>query len=228
MRNAITASVLGLGLLVAACSSEPGPAAASGVNELPLPAAKLVFNERGEAAVPRGYRSWVHVYTAWEPITTSLLDEKTTTTPEFHNVYVEPNSYRIFMKTGKWPEGTLMVKEFAFTDVDPKNCDGPPAFICNQWFGKAILEKGRTGIAVMSKDPKRYPAEAGGWAYFSYGHQRPPYQQASAPHPRARCAQCHIDRVGPAHDYVFSANQPGFSRAGDDAKHNLEAAFPDG
>ena len=227
MRNAITACVLGLVLLAAASSSEQSPASASGEDKLPPPAAKLVFNERGEAAAPRGYRSWVHAYTAWEPITTSLLDEKTTRTPEFHNVYVEPNSYRTFMKTGRWPEGTLMVKEFAFTDIDPKNCDGPPAFLCNQWFGKAILEHGRIGIAVMLKDTKRYPAEAGGWAYFSYGHQPPPYQRVSAPHPRERCAQCHIDRAGADHDYVFSANQPGFSRAGDDAKHNLEAAFSD-
>lgn len=30
---------------------------------LPLPAVKLAFNENGEAALPKGYRSWVHAYT---------------------------------------------------------------------------------------------------------------------------------------------------------------------
>jgi hypothetical protein len=79
---------LGLGLLVAACAFDPSKSAPSGENSLPPPAAKLVFNEKGEAVAPRGYRSWVHAFTAWEPITTSLLDEKTAKIPEFHNVYV--------------------------------------------------------------------------------------------------------------------------------------------
>ncbi|WP_426124400.1 cytochrome P460 family protein [Pararhizobium sp. PWRC1-1] len=88
--------------------------------------AKLAFTESGQAELPRGYRSWVHAYVAWEPITTSLLDEKLTPTPEFHNVNVEPYAYRTYMETGKWPEGSLIVKEFSFTSVDAKNCDGPP------------------------------------------------------------------------------------------------------
>lgn len=188
--------------------------------------AKLKFNEKGEAEVPKGYRTWVHAYTAWEPITTSLLDEKTTSIPEFHNVYVEPLTYRAFMETGKWPEGSLLVKEFSFTSTDKENCDGPPAFVCNAWFGKVIFQHGYSGVAVMLKDTKRFPDDAGGWAYFSYGHQQPPYQKTSAKHEKARCAQCHIDHAGAKQDYVFSINQPGLSREGDDAKNNLEAAFP--
>ncbi|RXT51192.1 hypothetical protein B6S44_21545 [Bosea sp. Tri-44] len=225
-RTAIIAGILGLGLLAASWTNSESQAPSSDA-KIALPSAKLVFNENGEAALPRGYRTWVHTYTAWEPITESLLDEKTTQTPEFHNVYVEPNAYRNYMLTGKWPEGTLIVKEFSFTSTDKANCDGPPAYLCNAWFGKVIFQHGYTGIALMLKDTKRYPAEAGGWAYFSYGHQQPPYKASSAPHDRARCAQCHIDRAGPALDYVLSTNQPGFSRQGDDAANNLAAAFPD-
>jgi hypothetical protein len=194
-------------------------------NGLPLPVVKMSFNDKGEAAVPKGYRTWVHAYTAWEPIAVSLLDEQKTETPEYHNVYIEPNAYRTFMKTGKWPEGSLIVKEFSFTSTDPENCDGPPAYLCNVWFGKAIFQHGYTGVAVMLKDTRRYPDQVGGWAYFSYGHQEPPYQAYSAPHPVARCAQCHIDKAGEKQDYVFSVNQPGLSREGDDAMHNLAAAL---
>ncbi|WP_426124398.1 cytochrome P460 family protein [Pararhizobium sp. PWRC1-1] len=78
----------------------------------------------------------------------------------------------------------------------------------------------------MLKDSERYPEDTGGWAYFSIGHQQPPYQKLATKHPKERCAQCHIDRVGAEQDYVFSVNQPGLSREGDDARHNLEAAFP--
>ena len=206
-------------------ATRPATAAKLDANGLPLPALKMSFNDKGEAAVPKGYRSWVHAYTAWEPMTLSLLDEKMTKTPEFHSVYVEPNAYRTFMKTGTWPEGTMIVKEFSFTSTDPKNCDGPPAYVCNAWFGKVIFQHGYTGVAVMLKDTKRYPDQAGGWGFFSFGHQEPPYQSFSAPHPVARCAQCHIDKAGEKQDYVFSVNQPGLSREGDDARHNLEAAL---
>lgn len=102
-----------------------------------------------------------------------MLDEELAPTPEFHNVYVEPYAFRVYMETGKWPERSLIVKEFTFTSVDGKNCDGPPAYLCNAWFGKVIFQHGFTGIALMLKDSKRYPEDAGGWAYFTFGHQEP-------------------------------------------------------
>ena len=130
--------------------------------EVTPPAVQLVFNERGEAALPRGYRSWVHAFTAWEPITKTLLDGTVTPTPEFHNLYVEPNTYRTFIETGTWPEGSLMVKEFSFTSTDKENCYGPPAYVCKTWFGNVIFQHGYTDIGVMLKDSKRYPNEPGG------------------------------------------------------------------
>ena len=195
--------------------------------ELPAPGVSLVFDEEGQAALPKGYRHWVHTYTAWEAISTSFLDEKLTETPELHSVYVEPNTYRIFMETGTWPEGSLMVKEFSTTNTDPKECSGPPAYTCKLDTSTVIFPQEHTGIAVMLKDNKRYPEEAGGWAYFSYGHKAPPYETLSPPHDRARCAQCHIDFVGPKDDYVWSVklNQPGFRRDGDNVQLNLDAAF---
>jgi hypothetical protein len=216
---------MGIGLLLAGCI--PDGEASSDGTKAAHPAAQLVFNDKGEAALPKGYRSWVHAYTAWEPITTTILDGTVTKTPEFHNVYVEPNTYRIFMETGNWPEGSLMVKEFSFTSTDEKNCDGPPAYVCNAWFGKVIFQHGYIGVAVMLKDSKRYPDEPGGWAYFSYGHQPPPHAPFSPVRERAQCAQCHIDHAGPDQDYVFSVNQPGLSREGADAVNNLAAAFSD-
>lgn len=194
---------------------------------LPAPGVSLVFNDQGQAALPKGYRHWVHTYTAWEAIATSFLNEKMTPTPELHSVYVEPNTYRIFMKTGKWPEGSLMIKEFSTTNTDPKECSGPPAYTCKLDTSTIIFPHERTGIAVMLKDNKRYPREPGGWAYFSFGHQAPPYEKFSPARGHAQCAQCHIDNVGPKDDYVWSTklNQPGFRRDGDNVKLNLEAAL---
>jgi len=213
--------------LVAGCSPAGTGEKQTADTGLPPPGVKLVFNDQGQAAFPKGYRSWVHAYTSWEAITTTILDGTVTKTPELHSVYIEPNTYRIFMKTGKWPEGSLMVKEFSTTSVDPKNCSGPPAYTCKLGTSTIIFPHGQTGIGVMLKDTKRFPKEPGGWAFFSYGHQAPPYQPFSPPRSHAQCAQCHIDGVGPKEDYVWSVklNQPGLRRGGDDAKNNLELAL---
>jgi len=211
---------------VASCTPAVSGEQRSTDTGLPAPT-KLVFNEQGQAALPKGYRSWVHAYTAWEGITTTILDGTVTKTPEFHSVYVEPNTYRTFMRTGKWPEGSLMVKEFSTTSIDPENCGTPPAHVCKFSTSNVIFPHGQTGIGLMLKDSKRYPKEPGGWVYFSFGHKAPPYEPFSPVRPRAQCAQCHIDHVGPKNDYVWSVqlNQPGFRRAGDEARLNLEAAL---
>lgn len=213
--------------LVASCAPADGDKKQSASPELPAPGVTLIFDGQGQAALPKGYRHWVHTYTAWETIATSFLDGKVTKTPELHSVYVEPNTYRIFMMTGKWPEGSLMVKEFSTTNTDPKDCSGPPAYTCKLGDSTIIFPHERTGIAVMLKDNERYPEEAGGWAYFNFGHQAPPYRRLSPARSRAECAQCHIDNVGPEHDFVWSAklNQPGFRRNGDNIRLNLEAAL---
>lgn len=214
-------------LLVASCAPGDDNEKQSDGPGLPVPGVKLVFNEQGQAALPKGYRGWVHTHTSWEAITTTILDGTVTKSPELHSVYVEPNTYRIFMRTGKWPDGALMVKEFSTTNTDPNDCSGPPAFTCKLGTSTVIFPQERTGIGVMLKDNTRYPNEPGGWAYFSFGHQAPPYQMSSPARDRAQCAQCHIDNVGPEHDYVWSVklNQPGFRRIGDNARLNLEAAL---
>jgi|GEM_PF-2647150 len=213
--------------LVAGCTSTNGEEKKSVSSELPAPAVKLAFNDQGQAALPKGYRHWVHTYTAWETNSVSFLDEKLTKTPELHSVYVEPNTYRIFMKTGKWPEGSLIVKEFSTTNTDPKVCSGPPAFTCKLGTSTIIFPQNHTGLTMMLKDSKRFPKEPGGWTYYGFGHQAPPYQAFSPARSHAQCAQCHIDNVGPKDDYVWSVklNQPGFRRDGDNVKLSLEAAL---
>lgn len=121
MKRILTLSGLaGLAVLLAG-TLIGGMHSAVGASSMPTaPTVQLAFTESDQAELPRGYRSWVHAYVAWEPIATSLLDLKPTATPEFHNVYVEPYAYRTYMETGKWPEGSLIVKEFSFTSVDEK------------------------------------------------------------------------------------------------------------
>ena len=59
-------------------------------------------------AVPADYRQWVF-------LTSSLdLNYNTTAAPGHHmldNVFVDPASYQVFLKTGTWPDKAILIKE---------------------------------------------------------------------------------------------------------------------
>src|SRR5579871_3257196 len=61
-----------------------------------------------QMAVPADYRQWVF-------LTSSLdLNYNTAATPDHHmldNVFVDPASYQAFLKTGTWPDKTILIKE---------------------------------------------------------------------------------------------------------------------
>src|SRR5690242_13691436 len=64
-------------------------------------------------AVPADYRQWVF-------LTSSLdLDYRTTAEHSHHmldNVFVDPASYQAFLKSGAWPDKTIMIKENRFAE----------------------------------------------------------------------------------------------------------------
>ena len=52
----------------------------------------------------------------------NILDGKVTKTPEIFNAYVEPRAFSAFEKTGIWPDGTQIVKEFSAVRIGD-GCD---------------------------------------------------------------------------------------------------------
>src|SRR6266404_2353660 len=69
----------------------------------------LAQDAAGKMAVPDDYRQWVFLTssldlnysTAAEPSQMHMLD----------NVFVNPQAYKVFLKTGNWPDKTVLVKE---------------------------------------------------------------------------------------------------------------------
>ena len=117
------------------------------------------FNSKGEALLPEGYRQWVHVGTRDNaPGKLSILDGKPTTTPEVLDAYVEPSAFAAYQRTGKWPDGSQMVKEFAAVRTG-KGCQ-PQTYLCTTEFGEGIFETGYTGLGMMVKDEKRFPSSS--------------------------------------------------------------------
>src|SRR5437867_2611636 len=80
----------------------------------------VVFEPDGKMKVPTGFRKWVFVGASLTP--EGLNDGKyncnaggTNCTksnfPEYHHVYIEQNNVDAYLKTGEFPEGTVIVKE---------------------------------------------------------------------------------------------------------------------
>ena len=136
----------------------------------------------GSLLLPRNWRSWVFI---GAPLTPNALNNGEANFPEFHNVYIEPESYAIFKKTGKFPEGTIFFKELQLA-LPGENPDGSRT----EPSGRGYFPGAYNGADVTVKDTKRYAA-TGGWGYYNFNHHEP---KAATAMPRSKdeCASCHI------------------------------------
>jgi len=151
------------------------------------------FDARGELQQPEGFRTWVFI---GSPLTPHGLNNGAAGFPEFHNVYVQPAAYAHFVKTGEWPEGTMMVKELQLT-----KSGSFPDGSRNEASGRGYFPGTPNGLDVSVKDSKRFGATRN-WGFFNFGHHAPPYMAAAAAAPGNACADCHAAN---AHrDMVFS------------------------
>src|SRR4051794_8780504 len=80
------------------------------------PTAVVEFTHDGKLKRPVGYRNWVYV---GEVVTPNDMNDGEATFPEFHSVYMDPESFAEYEKTGKYRDGTVLVKELS--SVGTKN-----------------------------------------------------------------------------------------------------------
>src|SRR5262249_23123657 len=71
-------------------------------------AAVVEFTADGKLKRPVGYRQWMYVGAV---VTPNDLNDGEATFPEFHSVYMDPESFAYHEKTGKYRDGTVMIKE---------------------------------------------------------------------------------------------------------------------
>lgn len=145
----------------------------------------IEFTAEGKAKQPVGYRKWVFI---GSPLTPNDMNDGEASFPEFHNTYMDPDSFAYVEKTGEYRDGTVLVKELL--SVGSKE----------QTSGKGYFQGQFIGLEVSVKDRKRFPNEPGNWAYFSFGHKYP--LKAEAPVSAvASCNSCHDNN---ATNFVFS------------------------
>lgn len=164
-------------------------ASAAGIAQSAEPP-KPAFTADGELLQPVGYREWIYVGT---PITPNDLNPPEAPFPDFHNVYIHPGDYAHYRKTGKFRDGTVLVKELVA--VGSKEASS----------GKGYFQGEFIGLETAIKDSKRFKDEPGHWGYFSFGHSYP-LSRTAAKQPVSTCNACHATNA--ADDYVFTQYYP--------------------
>jgi len=144
------------------------------------------FTKDGKLVLPSGFRKWVFM---GGPITPNALNNGEAPFPEFHSVYIELDNLRYYQSHGKFPEGTVLVKELTLTQTG-KYPDGS----LDSASGRGYFPSALHGLDVMVKDSKRFK-DTNDWGFFTFGHQAPPYQSTANAMTKAECASCHIAGV---------------------------------
>jgi len=156
---------------------------------------KPEWNEKGALVRPKAFRSsWVFL---GSPFTPNSLNDGTANFPEYHNVYVQPSAFHAYRATGKWPEGTMMLKELQLVDNAEGDEDDGSRYEVS---GRGFFPGAVNGMDVAVKDSRRF-SESKNWGYFNFGHRAPPYEKSAMAAPIGACAQCHIDNA--SEDMVY-------------------------
>jgi hypothetical protein len=110
--------------------------------------------------LPEGYRKWVYLTTGFDMSYNPAINMSSSNTGHhmFDNVFVNPEAYDAFLKTGTWPDKTMLVLEGRMgEDKGSINQQG-------SYQGTEIM-----GIEIHVKDEARFP---GKWAFFIFDNEK--------------------------------------------------------
>ena len=146
---------------------------------------------------PSGYREWVFVGSSLgvrydpEPSAKSSANAGQTNELDFKNVYINPRAYREFSKTGKFPDGTILLLEIASAATKSE-----PGL-------QGSFQKDFLRLEAAVKDSKRFDDA---WAYFSFTEKPGRLKDKAEPFRKASCFDCHHEKA--AIDNVFTQFYP--------------------
>lgn len=148
----------------------------------------VAFTASGQVIRPTNYREWMYL-TSGLGMTYGPTQPAAGRPPLFDNVFVNPQSYKAFMSTGQWPDGTMFILELRRSVAN--------ASINNGGFTQ-------TDVAMLEaavKDSQRF-ADTGGWKYLELGAP-PKAPESSVPLPAtASCYACHATHTAVENTFV--------------------------
>lgn len=157
-------------VLMAAMAATSFAAAADDPVSASMPAPAYMAD--GKLIQPANYREWVYLSSGVD----MSYNPKAMASPSpmFDNTFVNPESYRAFVRTGRWPDKTVIVLEVRGST------------------GKGSINQrghyqsgGVQGMEVHVKDTARFPD---GWAFFSFDDGAAPAKQIPV---AEACYSCH-------------------------------------
>jgi hypothetical protein len=131
----------------------------------------LTYTTDGRLEFPKDYREWIYLSSGVDMSYTPQAEANGH--PVFDNVFANPAAYRSFLRSGVWPDRTILVLEVRESESD--------ASINKR--GHSQSQK-ISGIEVHVKDNSK-----GGWAFYDFNGTKPGKKFA----PDANCYSCHRD-----------------------------------
>lgn len=164
----LTAAKVVLSLAILLFSATAPLPEASVPNQLPP------YASDGQLQFPEHYREWVYLTSgfdmSYDP-SMRMGDHHT-----FDNVFVNPDAYQAFVKTGTWPDHTMLV-------LEQRDARGKGSI--NQ---AGNYQGGVAAVEVHVKDEARFP---GKWAFFGFGQGK----TAKMIPLSADCYSCHAEHA---------------------------------
>ena len=164
----------------------------------------------GELQRPTGYREWIYVGT---PVTPNEMNGGKAAFPEHHNVYIDPQSWSHWKRSGEFRDGTILIKELVSV--------GSKAAVSGQGYFQGEF----IGLEATIKSKANFPDEPGNWAYYSFSSKdHKTLSETAKPFPAASCNACHA--ASAADDFVFTQYYPVLSAGkgtGEDATGGVQS-----
>jgi hypothetical protein len=125
------------------------------------------YTKDGELVFPKDYRSWVFLSSG---IGMTYSDGANSMGPMFDNVFVNPSALKEFLRTGAWPDKTLLILEARTSASHASNKEGK--------FQTDVM-----GVEAHVKDSSR-----GGWSFYGFAKDA---ASGKAFPKTSRCFSCH-------------------------------------
>ena len=159
------------------------------------------LDPRAPLAVPKDYRTRFAFLGAWA-VSAGEGKAPIRGSKELHNVYALAETVEAYRKTGRFPDGAVLVKEVLHTRTQPMTT------------GIVSSASELAGWFVMVKDTQnRYPdsplwGEGWGWAYYDAAA---PTKITTTDY-RLDCLGCHVPAKGT--DWIYVGGYPVLHRSG--------------
>jgi hypothetical protein len=130
------------------------------------------YTADGMMRLPANYREWIFLSSGLAMTYGPAGKTNAQGNPRFDNVFASPAAYRSFLKTGTWPDKTILVLEVRDSDSHVSINTG------------GQVQTGLEAVEVHVKDIARFK---GGWAFFAFEKS----DTAKLIPASANCYSCH-------------------------------------